>query len=164
VIPPNATLKAHAIAEAMQLADAAYLPSPSLLACDDPLPLLSHFDGPSLTEFNAITSSVYQAKSIPIALRARVDVPIHIVAGGSIVEYHISTDMYDMSFGVTAERKEGITNMKEIARIDSHLEPPVTGKFLVRSVPCALIFTFSNEYLWFREKGDIPYHCDTTKN
>jgi hypothetical protein len=89
----------------MQLADAAYLPSPSLLACDDPLPLLSQFDGPSLTKFNAITSSVYQAKSIPIALRARVDVPIHIVARGSIVEYHISTDMYDMYFSVTAEHK-----------------------------------------------------------
>ena len=42
--------------------------------------------------------------------------------------------------------------MKEIVRIDSHLEPPVTGKFLVGSVPCALIFTFSNEYSWFREK------------
>jgi len=68
------------------------------------------------------------------------------------VEYHISTDMYDVSFGVTAEREEGITTVKEIARIDSHLEPPVTGKFLVGSVPCALIFTFGSEYLWFREK------------
>ena len=36
-------------------------------------------------------------------------------------------------------------------RVDTHLEP-VTGKFLVGTVPCALIFTFDNEYSWFREK------------
>ena len=28
----------------------------------------------------------------------------------------------------------------------------VSGKFLVGSVPCAIIFTFDNEYSWFREK------------
>jgi len=28
----------------------------------------------------------------------------------------------------------------------------VTGKFLVGSVPCAIVFTFDNEYSWFKEK------------
>ena len=36
-------------------------------------------------------------------------------------------------------------------RVDSHIKS-VTGKFLVGTVPCALIFTFDNEYSWFREK------------
>jgi hypothetical protein len=149
--PPNAELEARAIAQAMHSADAAYYPSPSLLASDDPTPLLLQVDGPSLGEFNSTIPSVYQGKSVPIALRTRLDVPIHVVAGGSIVEYTISTDLYDIAFGVTAEREEGITNVKELVRVDSHIEP-VTGKFLVGSVPCALIFTFSNEYSWFREK------------
>ena len=149
--PHNAELEARAIAQAMHSADAAYYPSPSLLASDDPAPLLLQVDGPSLGEFHSTIPSVYQAKHLPVALRARFDVPIHVVAGGSIVEYTISTDLYDIAFGVTAEREEGITNVKEIVRVDSHIEP-VTGKFLVGSVPCALIFTFSNEYSWFREK------------
>ena len=51
--------------------------------------------------------------------------------------------------------------MKEIARSDSHLEPPVAGKFLVGSVPCALIFTFRNEYSWFREK-QVTYRIIVT--
>ena len=155
----NAELEARAIAQAMQSADASYVPSPSLLASDEAEPLLSQVDGPSLVNFNT-KPSVYQAKSVPVALRAKFDVPIHVTAGGSIVEYEISTELYDISFGVTAEREEGVTNVKENARVDSHLEP-VTGKFLVGSVPCALIFSFDNEYSWFREKR-VTYKITVT--
>jgi len=147
----NAELEARAISQAIQSADAAYVPSPSLLASDDPSALLNQVDGPSLVSFDMVTPSVYQAKSVPVALRSRFDVPIHVIAGGSIVEYVISTDTHDIAFGVTADREEGTTIVKEISRVDSHIEP-VTGKFLVGSVPCALIFAFDNEYSWFREK------------
>lgn len=41
--------------------------------------------------------------------------------------------------------------MQPKARVESHMKA-VSGKFLVGSVPCALIFTFDNEYSWFREK------------
>jgi len=155
----NAELEARAIAQAMQSADASYVPSPSLLASDEPEPLLAQVDGPSLVNFNG-KPSVYQAKLVPVALRAKFDVPIHVTAGGSVVEYEISTEDYDISFGVTAEREEGVTNVKESARVDSHLEP-VTGKFLVGSVPCALIFSFDNEYSWFREKK-VTYKITVT--
>lgn len=155
----NAELEARAIAQAMQSADASYVPSPSLLASDEADPLLSQVDGPSLVNFNS-KPSVYQAKAVPVALRAKFDVPIHVTAGGSIVEYEITTDVYDISFGVTAEREEGVTNVKESARVDSHLEP-VSGKFLVGSVPCALIFSFDNEYSWFREKR-VTYKITVT--
>lgn len=155
----NAELEAKAIAQAMQSADASYVPSPSLLASDEPEPLLSQVDGPSLKSFNG-TPSVYQAKSVPVALRAKFDVPIHVTAGGSVVEYEIATEEYDISFGVTAEREEGVTNVKDSARVDSHLEP-VTGKFLVGSVPCALIFSFDNEFSWFREKR-VTYKITVT--
>lgn len=143
----------------MQSADASYVPSPSLLASDEAGPLLSQVDGPSLENFNG-KPSVYQAKSVPVALRAKFDVPIHVTAGGSVVEYEIATAEYDIGFGVTAEREEGVTNVKESARVDSHLEP-VTGKFLVGSVPCALIFSFDNEYSWFREKK-VSYKITVT--
>lgn len=152
-------LEARAIAQAMASADASYVPSPSLLASDKAEPLLAQVDGPSLASFNG-KPSVYQAKSVPVALRAKFDVPIHVSAGGSVVEYEISTELYDISFGVTAEREEGVTNVKESARVDSHVEP-VTGKFLVGSVPCALIFSFDNEYSWFREKR-VTYKITVT--
>lgn len=38
---------------------------------------------------------------------------------------------------------------------------PVTGKFLVGSVPCLLKFAFDNEYSWFREK-QISYRVVVT--
>jgi len=154
-----AELEARAIAQAMQSADASYIPSPSLLASDEPEPLLLQVDGPSLVQFSG-KPSVYQAKAVPVALRAKFDVPIHVTAGGSVVEYEISTDLYDIAFGVTAEREEGVTNVKKSARVDSHLDT-VTGKFLVGSVPCALIFSFDNEYSWFREKK-VTYKINVT--
>lgn len=154
-----AELEARAIAQAMQSADASYVPSPSLLASDDPEPLLSQVDGPSLRGFNN-NPSVYQAKSVPVALRAKFDVPIHVTAGGSVVEYEISTEEYDIAFGVTAEREEGVTNVRDSGRVDSHLEA-VSGKFLVGSVPCALVFSFDNEYSWFREKK-VTYKITVT--
>jgi len=154
-----ADLEAQAIAEAMHSADASYVPSPSLLSADDSGPLLAQVDGPDLTVFNS-NPNVYQAKAVPVHLRAKLDIPIHVSLGGSVVEYEISTDLYDIGFGVTAEREEGITNVKENSRVDSHLEP-VTGKFLVGSVPCALVFSFDNEYSWFREKK-VTYKITVT--
>lgn len=41
--------------------------------------------------------------------------------------------------------------MQEHARVDSHLAP-ITGKFLVGSVPCMLVFSLDNEYSWVRDK------------
>lgn len=152
-------LEARAIAEAMQSADASYVPSPSLLSADDAAPLLAQVDGPDLTAFNT-KPNIYQAKAVPVHLRAKLEIPIHVSAGGSVVEYEINTDLYDIGFGVTAEREEGITNVKEKSRVDSHLEP-VTGKFLVGSVPCALVFSFDNEYSWFREKK-VSYRITVT--
>eukprot|EP00986_Skeletonema_menzelii_P004911 scaffold1713_cov145-Skeletonema_menzelii.AAC.12 len=151
--------EARAIAEAMQSADESYVPSPSLLSAYDSAPLLAQVDGPDLTIFNS-KPNVYQAKAVPVHLRGKLDIPIHVSAGGSVVEYEIHTDLYDIAFGVTAEREEGITNVKEKSRVDSHLEP-VTGKFLVGSVPCALVFSFDNEYSWFREKK-VTYKITVT--
>jgi len=155
----TAEIEARAITQAMEQADASYVPSPSLLAADEPGPLLSQVDGPSLLTYDG-KPSVYQAKAVPVPLRAKFDVPIHVTAGGSVVEYEISTDLYDISFGVTAEREEGVTQVKEIARVDSHLDA-VSGKFLVGSVPCALVFSFDNQYSWFREK-QVTYKITVT--
>lgn len=58
---------------------------------------------------------------------------------------------YDIAFGITAERDDKETVVKEAERINSHLAA-ITGKFLVGSVPCVLIFSFDNEYSWLREK------------
>ena len=48
-------------------------------------------------------------------------------------------------------RSANVAFLQESARVDAHIAP-VTGKFLVGSVPCLLKFTFDNDYSWFREK------------
>uniref|UniRef100_A0A7S4SWC0 GOLD domain-containing protein n=1 Tax=Ditylum brightwellii TaxID=49249 RepID=A0A7S4SWC0_9STRA len=146
----QAELEAVAIAKATASADASYVPSPSLLQSPSPHPLIAQVDGPSLETY-AGTESVYMARAVPVPLRGKLDVPIHITTGGSVVEYTIETADYDISFGITAEREEGITIVKENGRVESHTHP-ISGKFLVGSVPCALVFSFDNEYSWFREK------------
>ena len=50
--------------------------------------------------------------------------------------------------------------MQESARVDAHITP-VTGKFLIGSVPCLLKFTYDNDYSWFREK-QISYRVTVT--
>ena len=40
---------------------------------------------------------------------------------------------------------------QELARADAHVAP-ITGKFLVGSVPCMLVFELDNEYSWLRDK------------
>ncbi len=44
-----------------------------------------------------------------------------------------------------------LPSSQEKSRQDCHLNA-ISGRFLVGSVPCALIFSFDNEYSWFREK------------
>jgi len=151
-------IEEKAITQAMLSADSSYVPSPSLLAAEEPVSLLTQVDGPKIDP-DATKPSVYQA-SQTVALRAKHSVPIHVTAGGSVVDFEISTDDYDIGFGVTAEREEGVTIVKEESRVESHLES-VTGKFLVGSVPCALIFSFDNEYSWFREKR-VTYEITVT--
>ena len=146
----QAEMEAKAIAEATASADASYVPTPSLLNAATAAPLLKQVDGPTVKGYTG-KDSTYVAKKVPVPLRGRLDVPIHISSGGSVVSYEISTVDYDISFGITAEREEGVTVVTEAARVNSHQEP-ITGKFLVGSVPCAIVFAFDNEYSWFKEK------------
>merc|ERR1712176_414 len=78
----------------------------------------------------------------------------------AIVEYIVESKGHDIGFSIMAEREEGITVVKDDERVDAH-EAPITGKFLVGSVPCLLKFTFDNEYSWFREK-QISYRLSVT--
>lgn len=142
--------EARAIAQATKSADASYKPPASLLNSASPYPLIRSVDGMSLKKYDS-TPAVYLAKKLPIPLRGKINVPIPISIGGSVVEYSVESEDFDIGFGVVAEREEGVTVVSEPARVDSHLQA-VSGKFLVGSVPCALIFTFDNEYSWFREK------------
>ena len=57
-------------------------------------------------------------------------------------------------------RKTRAFPTKENSRVESHLDP-VVGKFLVGAVPCTLIFSFDNEYSWFREK-QVSYKITVT--
>lgn len=141
---------ARAVAEAAASADAAYVPSPGLLSNTSPLLLIEQVDGPDLRVYNT-SPNVYSAKSIPVAVRGRLDVPIYVTSGGSVVEYEVETKWYDVAFGIIAEREEKEVVVRPIERVDSH-KTPCIGKFLVGSVPCALIFTFDNDYSWLREK------------
>jgi hypothetical protein len=106
-----AELEAKAVAEATATADDSFMPSPSLLNASSPQALLQQVDGPSLSGYEA-KESVYVGKSVPVALRGKMEVPIHVTAPGSIVEFAIESKAYDISFSVVAEREEGITVVK----------------------------------------------------
>lgn len=139
-----------AISEATASADASYAPSQSLLSSNSPYPLIRNVDGLSLRRFNPHPSKFF-AKDVIIPLRGKLNVPVHVTTSGSIVDYTIQSKDFDIGFGVSAEREDGITVVKEKARQNTHIKA-LSGRFLVGSVPCALIFTFDNEYSWFREK------------
>jgi hypothetical protein len=117
-----AELEAKAVAEATATADESFTPSPSLLNASSPQALLQQVDGPSLSGYEA-KESVYVGKSVPIALRAKMDVPIHVTAPGSIVEYAIESKGYDINFAVVAEREEGITIVKVSSRKPQRSRP-----------------------------------------
>ncbi len=46
---------------------------------------------------------------MPVPLRGKLNVPIHVTIGGSVVEYSVESEDYDIGFGVVAEREEGVT-------------------------------------------------------
>ena len=106
-----AELEAKAVAEATASADDSFKPAPSLLNASSPEALLQQVDGPSLEGYHG-KESVYVGKSVPVAMRAKLEVPINVSAPGSVVEYAIESKSYDIGFGVTAEREEGITVVK----------------------------------------------------
>jgi hypothetical protein len=104
-------LEAKAVAEATASVDESFTPSPALLNASSPHALLQQVDGPSLSGYEA-KESVYVGKSVPVALRSKMEVPIHVTAPGSIVEYSIESKSYDICFSVMAEREEGTTIVK----------------------------------------------------
>jgi len=140
----------RAISEATASADATFFPSPSSMSSNSVLSLMSQVDGPSLLNYST-TPSIYTARSVPVALRGKLDIPIHVTSGGSVVEYTVECQDHDIGFGITAEREEGIIIVTEKKRFEAHKES-ITGKFLVGGVPCMLMFRFDNEYSWFTEK------------
>mmetsp|Transcript_31750 Transcript_31750/g.46832 ORF Transcript_31750/g.46832 Transcript_31750/m.46832 type:complete len:272 (+) Transcript_31750:236-1051(+) len=154
-----AELEAKAVEEATATADESFTPSPSLLNASSPEALLQQVDGPSLKGYEA-KESVYVGKNVPVAVRSKLQFPIHVTAPGSIVEYKVESKGYDIGFSIIAEREEGITVVKESERIEAHVAA-VKGKFLVGSVPCRLKFTFDNEYSWMREK-QVSYRLSIT--
>lgn len=146
----EAETEMEAIAEATKVADESYKPSQSLLQSSSPYPLIRSVDGISLKTYNS-NPSRFSATDMNVPLRGKLNVPIHVTSSGSVVEFTVECKDYDIGFGISAEREEGVTIVKKESRQDAHLEP-INGRFLVGSVPCALIFTFNNDYSWMREK------------
>ncbi len=103
--------EAAAIAEATKAAYENYKPSQSLLKNSSPYPLIRAVDGLSLKEYNA-EPSVFAAKNVSIPLRGKFSVPIHVTSSGSVVDYTVESQKYDIGFGIVAEREEGTTVVK----------------------------------------------------
>ena len=101
-------LEAKAIAEATASANANYTPPTSLLNSSSPYPLIRSVDGMSLKKYNP-TPSIFTARGVPVPLRGKLNVPVHVTLGGSIVEYTIESKDYDIGIGIIAERDEGET-------------------------------------------------------
>lgn len=143
-------LEAKAVAEATATADAAFQPSPSLLNASTASAVMAQIDGPSLKQYEG-KESIYVGRSVPVAAGGELTVPIQVTTPGSVVEYAVENKQYDIGFSITAEREEGITIVKEPSRIEA-TSTPVTGKFLVGSVPCLINFKYQNGFSWMREK------------
>lgn len=101
-------LEAKAIAEAMAAADASYSPPASIINSASPYPLIRSVDGMSLSKYNP-APSVFTARAVPVPLRGKLNVPIHVTIGGSVIEYTVESKDFDIGFGVVAEREEGVT-------------------------------------------------------
>ena len=101
-------MEEKAIAEATATADASYTPSASLLSNASPYPLLQSVDGVSLQKHSK-KPGIFTARGVPIPLRGKLNIPIHVTNGGSVVEYTVKSEDYDIGFGITAEREEGVT-------------------------------------------------------
>lgn len=104
-------LEARAVAEATATADHAFTPSPSLLNASSAAPLLKQVDGPSMKEYEG-KESIYVGRSVPLAAGGMLAIPIQVTTPGSVVEYAVENKQYDIGFGITAEREEGITMVK----------------------------------------------------
>lgn len=149
----------RAINEASAGVDSMYVPSPSLLSSPSVEPLLKQIDGQSLKDYVA-SPNVYMAHTLPVAAGAKVDVPIHVSSGGSLVEYSIESVAYDIGIEIKAEREEKNTVVRALDVVDAHVKP-LTGKFLVGTVPCVLVFTFDNTSSWITGKK-ITYKVTVT--
>jgi len=149
-------LEARAVDRAKATADAAFRPSASILNAKSPTALLEQVDGPSLETYEG-KESLYVGRTVPVAAGGTLQIPIQVTTPGSVVEYVVEVHAYDIQFGITAERDEGITVVKESSKVDDS----VTQKFLVGTVPCLIRFQFDNDYSWFREK-QVSYKITVT--
>jgi len=145
------SLEAKALAEATATADSQYVPSTSLMNSNDPLAMLGQVDGLSDLSDYEEKESVYVGRSVPISAGGSLEIPIQVATPGSVVEYSVENKQYDFGFSITAERDGSITIVKEETRMNAK-DGPITGKFLVGSVPCWIRFKFDNGYSWIREK------------
>jgi hypothetical protein len=113
--------------------------------------ILKQVEAGDLTEYEE-KESIYVGRSVPISAGGHLEIPIQVGTPGSVVEYAVENKVYDFGFSITAERDDSITIVKEKSRVDASKEGPITGKFLVGTVPCWIRFKFDNDYSWLREK------------
>lgn len=154
-------LEAKAVAEATAEADSKYVPSVSLMNSSDPLAIVRQVDGLSDLSDYEEKESIYVGRSVPISAGGSLEIPLQVATPGSVVAYAVENKQYDFGFSITAERDNSVTIVKEKSRVDANLHGPITGKFLVGSVPCWIRFKFDNDYSWMREKV-ISYKVTVT--
>jgi hypothetical protein len=81
------------------------------LTSSSPYPLIRSVDGISLKRYNPDPSR-FSAKDVIVPLRGQLNIPIHVVTSGSVVDYTVESKGFDIGFGIEAEREEGVTVVK----------------------------------------------------
>lgn len=104
--------EAKALAEATAKQDEDFTPSLSLLNADSPDALMQQVDGYVSLDSYKTDENVFSGKRIPVAAKKKLQVPINVIAPGSVVEYTIQSKEYDIAFSVSAKREEGTTVVK----------------------------------------------------
>jgi len=109
--PKMKALEAKAVDKAKATADAAFKPSMSILNAKTAEALMKLVDGPEFSSYDA-KESVYAGRTIPVGAGKSLTVPIQVTVPGSVVEYSIEVENYDVGLAIDAERDEGVTIVK----------------------------------------------------
>lgn len=131
-------LEAAAVDKAKAASDAAFRPSASILNAQSAAVLLQQVDGPSLTTYKS-TESIYVGRSVPVAAGGKLNVPINVSTPGSVVEYAVELKAYDIEFGITAEREEGVTIVKVSENENDTTTDAMRGEISVQSLTFCIL-------------------------
>ena len=98
--------RVEATNNAIAASDDSYIPPQTVLDSKSLGPLLEQVDGPSMFEYEG-KEKEYSSRTTKVFGTSTLDIPVRVVAPGSIVEYTIEKKKYDFGLGISAKLDQG---------------------------------------------------------